>query len=493
MTISGAIVSTGSDFINEQFTIELYNDLDQNGVVNPGDPLLTTVLFSGNVTPQVSLPFDFEFATDSEVVCNLIFRIQTTNATVCDELFALLPPPQIQNAGQNQVFCAQENETITTIVGVPDCAGQTLYDITWIALPPAEESSISNNKLAQPTISLQYDGVGNDTFLYVIETARPNCEEVVLDTAQIVLTGAVELEDLNPITLVPGASVELAPIISSGTPPFDFEWSPSDGLDFTDIQNPTASPEETTSYQLIVSNDFGCMDTTTVLVEIVIPVNAQVNPGDTAICANSELTLVASGGEEFIWNASPDNPTDNNLDFSNGLNNPVFSGGIPGGVYVYEVIVSLTDFPQFLDTATVSIAIYEPPIVATGADTLICLGEQIQLNAVAQGGAPGYEYQWSPAPLFGQNTPNPIVQPGSTQVYTVLITDQNGCTAEDQVTVSVENCDCIPPVVNGYTRPPEAVTEHWAVPPSRWREMRRYLNIPGFPIWEFPTLLGIPG
>jgi len=70
-------------------------------------------------------------------------------------------------------------------------------------------------------------------------------------------------------------------------------------------------------------------------------------------------------------------------------------------------------------------------------DKYICIGEEAQL--VANG---GIAWSWSPTNTL--NNPfsgAPIATPIVTTIYTVTVTDANGCTDTDQATVFVDNCE----------------------------------------------------
>jgi gliding motility-associated-like protein len=51
----------------------------------------------------------------------------------------------------------------------------------------------------------------------------------------------------------------------------DYLWSPAASLDDATVSNPTASPQETTTYILTVTNGPGCTDDDTVLVTVDVP------------------------------------------------------------------------------------------------------------------------------------------------------------------------------------------------------------------------------
>lgn len=81
----------------------------------------------------------------------------------------------------------------------------------------------------------------------------------------------------------------------------------------------------------------------------------------------------------------------------------------------------------------------------------ICQGATVQLNSnVSNGNAP-YSYSWTPtAGLSDPSIPNPIASPSTNTVYTLTVTDNNGCSETDQVTVNV---NAAPPAALTSTGP----------------------------------------
>ncbi|MBK7852871.1 MAG: hypothetical protein IPJ66_17510 [Bacteroidetes bacterium] len=59
----------------------------------------------------------------------------------------------------------------------------------------------------------------------------------------------------------------------------------------------------------------------------------------------------------------------------------------------------------------------------------ICIGQQATLNAIATGGTSGYVYQWS----NGSPGATVVVAPTVSAVYTVSVTDVNGCTTNPEL------------------------------------------------------------
>ena len=76
----------------------------------------------------------------------------------------------------------------------------------------------------------------------------------------------------------------------------------------------------------------------------------------------------------------------------------------------------------------------KPPLTVTN-DTLICIIDTLQLNAIGSG-----SFLWSPNFMINNiNIPDPLVSPDVTTTYRVTITDAFGCTGSDTVRVRVVN------------------------------------------------------
>ena len=68
--------------------------------------------------------------------------------------------------------------------------------------------------------------------------------------------------------------------------------------------------------------------------------------------------------------------------------------------------------------------------------TTITEGESVTLTATTD--AVGGTFVWS----TGETTQTITVMPEETTTYTVVVTDENGCTAEDSITITVEESEC---------------------------------------------------
>jgi gliding motility-associated-like protein len=132
---------------------------------------------------------------------------------------------------------------------------------------------------------------------------------------------------------------------------------------------------------------------------------------ETDVCDGGSTTLSANGGDTYIW--------DNGL--GGGQNHTV------SPVSTTTYIVTGTDLNGCENTDQIEITVNPLPSVGAGADQTICEGEEVTLS-----GSGADSYAWDNSVLDG----SPFV-PGSTNTYTVIGTDANGCENTATVTVNV--------------------------------------------------------
>jgi gliding motility-associated-like protein len=101
---------------------------------------------------------------------------------------------------------------------------------------------------------------------YTISVTDANgCSIVVNQT--IAATGFIPIEIVpNNAVIEAGDAVDLEVIIGGGVSNPTIIWSPSEGLSCTTCANPTASPNQTTTYYVTVTTDDGCVSADSVIV-----------------------------------------------------------------------------------------------------------------------------------------------------------------------------------------------------------------------------------
>jgi len=177
------------------------------------------------------------------------------------------------------------------------------------------------------------------------------------------------------------------------------------------------------SYSVTVTetNSFNCTGAL-VFQNVIVNALPNANAGlDTGFCAGTNVALLASGGTTYSW--TPATGLNNA-----GINNPVAN---PIATTTYTVLV--TDANGCKKTDAILVTVNDLPIADAGTTTAVCLNSATVLNASG-----GTNYAWSPATgLNNTGVANPSANPTITTLYSVVVTDNNNCSAMDTVTVFV--------------------------------------------------------
>jgi len=190
--------------------------------------------------------------------------------------------------------------------------------------------------------------------------------------------------------------------ITVGAPAISYAWDNGvvNGVPFT----PTASGE----YIVIATGGVGCTATDTV--NIIVNALPSVDAGTfLQICDGDTVTLSGAGATTYIWD--------------NGISDGVLF--TPSTTTLYTV--TGTDANGCSASDTVSIDVWNLPLVDAGADQAVCDGDQATLS-----GSGATSYTWDNSVLDGV-----AFTPLSIATYTVTGTDGNGCVSSDQVEVSL--------------------------------------------------------
>jgi hypothetical protein len=199
-----------------------------------------------------------------------------------------------------------------------------------------------------------------------------------------------------------------------------YSWSPATGLSCTDCPQPLASPKTTTTYHLMVTNTSGCsaVDSVTVTVN---PFPVADAGRDTILCSGAETRLRATGGTSYSW--SP----------ATGLSCTDCPDPIARTVATTTYAVTVVNASGCSATDSVTITVRDLPQANAGADTALCAGGSVRLQA-----SDGAAWQWSPSVgLNCEDCRTPIASPLTTTTYHLVVTNAGGCSASDSMTVVV--------------------------------------------------------
>lgn len=174
----------------------------------------------------------------------------------------------------------------------------------------------------------------------------------------------------------------------------------------------TVTPTATTMYYVTVTDINGCVGTDSVRVTVMNRPIANAGP-DVSLCTGGSVTLSGSAGNQVLW--TPGAATTNSITVT------------PSATTTYTYTVTASNGCTRTDSVTVTV---NPlPVANAGPDQMICDGSTATLSASG-----GVSYQWTPGGVASQNN---YVSPSVPTVYSVLVTDINGCTAIDSVSVGI--------------------------------------------------------
>lgn len=286
----------------------------------------------------------------------------------------------------------------------------------------ADSSNVQN-----PTY--QY-GVAGTFNAYLVVTTDKGC----IDTAfkQITVHPLPDLDYTSENPSCVGTEVNFNNIssIQSGSIQ-NYEWRIDGNIFNTEDVDYVFTSAGTFPIQLIGTSTLGCMDTITQNI-IINPLPVTNTTANSPICPNTNVQLSASGGTNYVW--TPDSLL-NNANISNPTasldTNPVM------------FYVQVTDGNGCINNDSVFIDLFPLPPAEAGTDTSVCLNvaNVVSYNTtVPLQATGGVSYIWTPSSgLDNPNISNPNASPTATTTYTVEVTDNNGCTAQDSVKVAVLN------------------------------------------------------
>ncbi len=254
-----------------------------------------------------------------------------------------------------------------------------------------------------------------ETSEYVVTlTNERGCEN--RDTV-VVIVDSLKLEVSSTQTICAGESVQLK---ASGAQ--RYEWSPSDGLNDPQSASPIARPGRSTVYRVRGFNAEGCSSSATVRVELVPQPVAELSP-DTSICSGESIQLRASGGERYEWQPS------------DGLSDPGSATPIATPWRSTRYVVTVYSGQNCSSSASIMLAVNEPPRLQLSEDQEICSGASVRLRAEG-----GERYEWHPAEgLDDPTSPTPLAGPISTTLYTVTAFGPGDCATSAAVEVRVRD------------------------------------------------------
>ena len=261
-----------------------------------------------------------------------------------------------------------------------------------------------------------------------IATQRKDLQIKIADCSRAAAVLKPEYISCDGFTLNVG-NLSNSPLIKS------YSWDFGDltiNSDTSDIATPTFTYSDTGTYilKLVTNRNEFCSDSATAVVKVY----PGFFPGFTSsgICITkptlfTDTTKTKYGVvDTWQWDFGESSITNDTSKFQN-----------PSYVYpsvgLKNVLLIVTSSKGCIDTVYKDVTIIDkPPITLLPKDTLICVPDAVQLQAVSTG-----TYSWSPLfNIINANTATPTVSPTTTTWYYVDV-DEEGCKNRDSVRVRV--------------------------------------------------------
>lgn len=231
-----------------------------------------------------------------------------------------------------------------------------------------------------------------------------------------------------------GESFQLS--VFGGDENTSYQWTPAETLDDPTIANPIASPTETTTYVVTVTNNNGYEAQHGVTIEVAVEVTATLTASSNIVCPSSTVVL----------SAIPFQPThtytfyDSNGEIIESINNQQ-AIVYPETTSTYTVVVSNDLGCTASDELTIEV---ETNPTQLAPEFIACEGEMFVIPTTSNANV--LQYLWSPTTgLDDFVVGNPTITAASeTITYNLMTVSELGCVTNNQTTIEITD-DCVFP------------------------------------------------
>ncbi len=445
-------------------TTTTYSLTVTNGTANSGCSSSYTTTVSVNATPTAG-------PTNSGPICNTGTVTLTANPGGSTNTYVWsgsnLSSTTAQNPTATPTATATYSLTVTNGTANPGCSSSYTTTVTVNATPTAGptnsgpicnsgtvtltanpggstntytwsgsnlSSTTAQNPTATPTATATY------SLTVTNGTAGSGCSSNYTTTVSVNATPTAGPTNNGPICHSGTVTLSANPGGSTNT----YSWS-GPNLSSTTAQNPTATPNITSTYSLTVSNGTagsGCSNNYTTTVSVnAVPSASPTNSGP--ICNGGTVTLSANPAgstSTYSW-SGPDL-------LSTTTQNPTAT---PTATATYSLTVTNGTLGSGCSNSYTTTATVTPAVTASPSNSgPICAGGTVNLNANPGGAAS--TYLWSGSSLSSSTTAATSATPGSSEIYSVTVSDGTsnpGCVLNLTTAVSVNPTPTAAPTNSG--------------------------------------------
>ncbi|MFN8775886.1 MAG: gliding motility-associated C-terminal domain-containing protein [Flavobacteriales bacterium] len=377
-----------------------------NASVSPASCTSPTGGVTLNLPPGVPGPFSFQWNDPASSTTQNISGIAGGQYTV-----------QVTNLSNNcqytQTYTVPAESTLelSVVADQPDCFNGSDGSATVNATSDFPGYTYQWND-PQGQTGATASGLQAGTYTVVVQDAD-GCEEttnVLISQPPAVSVSVPLLTNVTCAGLNNGTAVAVA---NGGTPGYSFNWSNGSQLN-------SAVGLAPGSYGVTVTDANGCEQSASITITTPEPIEVTFQLVDVGCAGGSDgqITAIASGGSGALSYTWPDL----------GITGTT-AANLPSGSYT----VVITDGNNCETSAVAEIGSAAALSLTSQVVSPACFGQSGgQASVSVNGGTPNYEYQWN----------DPAQQTGATAgglaagLYTVVVTDANGCLGQLQVEVN---------------------------------------------------------
>jgi gliding motility-associated-like protein len=275
--------------------------------------------------------------------------------------------------------------------------------------------------------SLDPEACPTTSTTYTLTSNIADCEAEA--SVVVTVTEPIITFNANPVTCTNGSNGDIDVTVTDATDPISYTWT-QDGVFYSNDEDLADVPEG--EYCVTVVDSVGC--TATDCIEIITTDVLSINgiefsdyscfPISCNGACDGSLTVSATGGTglySYVW--------------IDALLNVVSSAALADDLCAgtYNVTITDSDGCQVSQSYTLN----EPDVLeieVIGSVDILCTGEETGIATVTTtGGCPPYFYSWSHDP----NLSSPVAINLGAGLFTVTVSDVNGCTSAESVTITI--------------------------------------------------------
>lgn len=366
---------------------------------------------SATLTPSGGWSSAYNYSWESSVSTSSIsggyaagtYTVVVTDANGCSvtQTVNITNPnsPIINASSSIASICPGMNTTITP-------SGANSYSIVGLSVSSA---TVGISFIVNPASTEVYIVTGTDLSLCQSSPITVTVNVNPTPTIAIVLTNPSICLGQNS-TLIPGGAATYT-LLNTGQ---------------TITTNTIVSPTSTTEYTVNGTSALGCIGipSTITLSLNALPV-LTVTAQNLSICQGNSTDLYVNGATSYTWSTTETTSSITVSPFGNQMYSVI---GIDAGTNCISSVTSITVAVNTL-----------PNIITNTQNASGCEGENINLSIINPLSAPA-KYVWSYNNTLGSSIVLSNVKVNESGIYSVTVTDSNGCINTNTVVLQVSNC-----------------------------------------------------